>query len=61
MEFAEFYRGSRDRCLRAVLASVGDRQLAADLVADAFAKAWVSWPKVSRHRDRACWRSGVAA
>ena len=31
-EFAVFYQASRDRCLRAVLASVGDRQqLAEDL------------------------------
>jgi hypothetical protein len=30
-EFAVFYQASRDRCLRAVLASVGYRQLAEDL------------------------------
>jgi RNA polymerase sigma-70 factor (sigma-E family) len=49
LEFTRFYETSRDRCLRAVFASVGDRQLAEDLVADAFARAWMSWPKVSRH------------
>jgi DNA-directed RNA polymerase specialized sigma24 family protein len=49
LEFQEFYQADRNACLRAVLASVGDRQLAEDLVAEAFTRAWVSWPKVSRH------------
>ncbi len=53
--FAEFYKRSRDTCLRAVLASVGNRQLAEDLVADAFAKAWSSWPKVGRHPAPQAW------
>jgi hypothetical protein len=35
--FAEFYETARDDCLRAVFASVGDRQVAEDLVAEAFA------------------------
>jgi hypothetical protein len=35
-EFAEFYAAARDNCLRIVLISVGDRQLAQDLVAEAF-------------------------
>jgi RNA polymerase sigma-70 factor (sigma-E family) len=55
LEFKEFYRGSRDPCLKAVLASVGDRQLAEDLVAEAFTRAWVSWPKVSRHPAPRAW------
>jgi DNA-directed RNA polymerase specialized sigma24 family protein len=38
--FADFYRAARDDCLRAVFASVGDRQAAEDLVAEAFARAW---------------------
>lgn len=45
-EFAEFYAASRDDCLRIVLISVGNRQLAEDLVAEAFTKAWMSWRKV---------------
>jgi DNA-directed RNA polymerase specialized sigma24 family protein len=48
-EFAEFYRASRDSCLRAVTAVVADRQLAEELVAEAFARAWTSWGKVRRH------------
>jgi hypothetical protein len=35
--FTEFYRSTRDDCLRAVFASVGDRQAAEDLVAEALA------------------------
>jgi DNA-directed RNA polymerase specialized sigma24 family protein len=46
MEFAEFYEAARDDCLRIVLLNVGDRQLAEDLVAEAFTRAWMSWPKV---------------
>jgi DNA-directed RNA polymerase specialized sigma24 family protein len=42
-EFAEFYRATRDSCLRAVTAVIGDRQLAEELVAEAFARAWTSW------------------
>ena len=34
-DFAEFYRGSRNGCLRAVMVSVGDPDVAQDLVAEA--------------------------
>ncbi|MEV4793808.1 sigma-70 family RNA polymerase sigma factor [Asanoa sp. NPDC049475] len=54
-EFADFYQRSRDNCLRAVLASTGSRALAEDLVAEAFARAWASWHKVSRHPAPAAW------
>ena len=54
-EFQEFYQSSRDACLRSVLASVGDRQLAEDLVAEAFTRAWVSWPTVRRHPAPSAW------
>jgi RNA polymerase sigma-70 factor (sigma-E family) len=54
-DFAEFYAAYRDGCLRAVLATVGDRALAEDLVAEAFARAWASWRKVSRHPAPQAW------
>ncbi|MFI6261373.1 sigma-70 family RNA polymerase sigma factor [Micromonospora sp. NPDC051006] len=54
-DFAEFYQRSRDDCLRAVLAGTGDRALGEDLVAEAFARAWASWRKVSRHPAPAAW------
>ncbi|MEV4623941.1 sigma-70 family RNA polymerase sigma factor [Asanoa sp. NPDC049573] len=53
--FADFYQRSRDNCLRAVLAGTGERALAEDLVAEAFARAWAAWPKVSRHPAPAAW------
>jgi RNA polymerase sigma factor (sigma-70 family) len=53
--FATFYEASRDSCLRAVLASVGDQRLAEDLVAEAFARAWASWHKVQGHPAPKAW------
>jgi RNA polymerase sigma-70 factor (sigma-E family) len=54
-EFEEFYAAARDDCLRIVLISVGDRQLAEDLVAEAFTRAWMSWPKVRKHPAPFAW------
>jgi RNA polymerase sigma factor (sigma-70 family) len=54
-EFANFYRSSRDSCLKAVTAVVADRQLAEDLVAEAFARAWTSWGKVRLHPAPRAW------
>jgi RNA polymerase sigma-70 factor (sigma-E family) len=55
LEFEEFYQASRDVCLKAVLASVGDRPLAEDLVAESFTRAWMSWHSVSRHPAPRAW------
>jgi RNA polymerase sigma factor (sigma-70 family) len=54
-DFVEFYSEAKDECLFAVLVSVGDRDTAQDLVAEAFARAWASWPTVSRHPAPAAW------
>ena len=54
-DFAEFYAGARDDCLRTVLAAVRDVDKAQDLVAEAFARAWASWRKVSRHPAPRAW------
>jgi RNA polymerase sigma-70 factor (ECF subfamily) len=54
-DFADFYQRTRDNCLRAVVAGTGDRALAEDLVAEAFARAWTSWKTVSRHPAPAAW------
>lgn len=53
--FTEFYASARDDCLRVVLATVRDRPAAEDLVAEAFARAWASWRKVSRHPAPRAW------
>jgi RNA polymerase sigma-70 factor (sigma-E family) len=53
--FTDFYAGARDDCLRAVLASVGDRAAAEDFVAEAFARAWASWRKISGHPSPRAW------
>ena len=54
-EFAEFYAAARDDCLQVVLISVGDGDLAEDLVAEAFTRAWMSWRKVRRHPAPRAW------
>jgi RNA polymerase sigma-70 factor (sigma-E family) len=55
IEFAEFYAATRDDCLRIVLISAGDQQLAEDLVAEAFSRAWMSWRKVRDHPAPQAW------
>lgn len=55
VDFADFYTDAKDDCLRAVLATVGSRQTAEDLVAEAFARAWARWPTVSRHPAPRAW------
>ena len=54
-EFADFYRDAKDDCLRTVVISTGDRELAQDLVAEAFARACASWRKVARHPNPKAW------
>ena len=54
-EFTEFFESSWDACLRAVLAVVGSPQEAEDQVAEAFARAWRAWRRVSRHPAPRAW------
>ena len=54
-DFASFYAEARDDCLRTVLASTGDLDRARDLTDEAFARAWASWRKVSRHPAPRAW------
>lgn len=55
LEFTGFYAAARDDCLQIVLVTVGDRQLAEDLVAEAFTRAWASWRTVRRHPAPRAW------
>ena len=59
-EFVEFYVAARDDCLRIVLISFGNRQLAEDLVAEAFVKAWMSWRKVGALEEPRAWVVRIA-
>jgi RNA polymerase sigma factor (sigma-70 family) len=54
-DFAEFYSGAADECLRAVMVSIGDQNTARELVDEAFARAWASWRTVSRHPAPKAW------
>ncbi|MGD0066858.1 MAG: sigma factor-like helix-turn-helix DNA-binding protein [Streptosporangiaceae bacterium] len=54
-EFAEFFQASWEPCLRAVVAVVGSPTRAEDQVAEAFARAWASWRKVSHHPAPQAW------
>ena len=54
-EFSDFYKASWDPCLRAVTATLVDPRLAEDLVAEAFARAWVSWREVGAHPAPRAW------
>jgi len=54
-EFAEFFQASWDPCLRAVAATTGNVLAAEDQVAEAFARAGLSWRKVSAHPAPRAW------
>ncbi len=53
--FDEFFAASWDPCLRAVAATTGNMMLAEDQTAEAFARAWACWRKVSRHPAPRAW------
>jgi RNA polymerase sigma factor (sigma-70 family) len=54
-EFAEFFQASWEPCLRAVVTVAGSPQLAEDQVAEAFTRAWMSWPAVRHHPAPRAW------
>jgi RNA polymerase sigma factor (sigma-70 family) len=53
--FETFYLTTRDRCFRAVLASVGDPHEADDLVSEAYSRALAKWAEVCAHPAPAAW------
>ena len=59
-DFAVFYERSRNGCLRAVYAAVGDLAVAEDLTAEAFTRAFAQWRKVRAHPAPAGWVVRVA-
>jgi RNA polymerase sigma factor (sigma-70 family) len=54
-QFEVFYEAEKDRCLRALTVSTGDRLLAEDLLAEAFARAWSRWAHVQRQPNPAAY------
>ena len=54
-EFSDFFQASWKPCLRALVAVVGSPALAEDQAAEAFARAWASWPKLRRHPAPQAW------
>ncbi|WP_328529497.1 sigma-70 family RNA polymerase sigma factor [Nocardioides sp. NBC_00368] len=54
-EFADFYVGAKDRCLRAAIATGMDPGRAEEATAEAFARAWSRWPTVRLASSPAAW------
>jgi DNA-directed RNA polymerase specialized sigma24 family protein len=54
-EFVSFYESAKDDCYRTILAVTGDVGTAEDAIAEAFARAWASWRRVSRHPAPRAW------
>jgi RNA polymerase sigma-70 factor (ECF subfamily) len=55
IEFEEFYLATRDRCFRAVLATVRDGHEADDLLAEAYTRALANWLAVAEHPAPSAW------
>ncbi|MGY0540368.1 sigma-70 family RNA polymerase sigma factor [Nocardioides sp. YJ-D4] len=54
-EFADFYVGAKDRCLRAAIATGMDPARAEEATAEAFARAWSRWTTVRLANSPAAW------
>jgi RNA polymerase sigma factor (sigma-70 family) len=54
-DFSDFYIAQRDRVFRIALAASGNRAVAEDATAEAFARAFAQWKRVSRHPNPAAW------
>lgn len=54
-EFETFYRGAKDPCFRALLATVGSTHEADDLLAEAFTRALANWDEVCVHPRPEAW------
>ncbi|MFN6121015.1 MAG: sigma-70 family RNA polymerase sigma factor [Actinomycetes bacterium] len=54
-QFEQFYRSTRDGCLRAVVVATGGGGDAEELVAEAYARAWARWAELNTHPSPAAW------
>lgn len=53
--FEEFYLESKDRCFRALLATVANAAEADDLLAEAYTRAFANWSSVAVHPAPSAW------
>jgi RNA polymerase sigma-70 factor (ECF subfamily) len=60
VEFDEFYLVSRPRLLRQLTVMTGDCEQAADVLQEAYARAWQRWRRVSRLDNPEAWVRTVA-
>jgi RNA polymerase sigma-70 factor, ECF subfamily len=58
--FDEFYLGTRDRLLGQLTVMTTDRELARDVLQEAYTRAWQRWTRVSSLDDPAGWVRTVA-
>jgi len=58
--FDEFYLGTRLHLLRQLTMMTGDREQAADVLQEAYARAWQRWRRVSKLNDPMAWVRTVA-
>jgi RNA polymerase sigma-70 factor (ECF subfamily) len=59
-DFDEFYLVSRARLLRQLTMMTGDAEVAADVLQEAYARAWQRWRRVSTLDNREAWIRTVA-
>jgi RNA polymerase sigma-70 factor (ECF subfamily) len=59
-QFDEFYLGTRTRLLRQLTVMTGDAEQAADVLQEAYARAWQRWSRVGSMGDPAAWVRTVA-
>ena len=59
-DFDEFYLATRTRLLRQLTVMTGDAEQAADVLQEAYARAWQRWRRVSRLDEPAAWVRVVA-
>lgn len=58
--FDEFYVATRTRLLRQLTVMIGDSEQAADVLQEAYARAWQRWSRVSKLDEPAAWVRTVA-